>query len=83
MHAALLLWSALPSAFAIHAYSVPTALSLAEADTSSFCILPDDYHIKKYSAESESDGQTLSSYSFTFDDDSTKVSTRCEFNSSS
>ncbi|KAH7133515.1 hypothetical protein EDB81DRAFT_103420 [Dactylonectria macrodidyma] len=82
MHAAVLLLSALPSAFAIHAYSVPAGLSLAEADTSNSCVLPDDYHIKNYSAESESDGQTLS-YSFIFGDDSTKVSTPCEFNSSS
>ncbi|KAH6997560.1 hypothetical protein BKA56DRAFT_2517 [Ilyonectria sp. MPI-CAGE-AT-0026] len=83
MHSALLLLSALPSAFAIHAYSVPTALSLQEADTSNSCVLPDDYHIKGYSAESESDGETLSSFNFTFLDETTNVTTPCEFNSSS
>ncbi|KAF7534831.1 hypothetical protein G7Z17_g13305 [Cylindrodendrum hubeiense] len=82
MHAALLLLSALPSAFALHAYSVPNSLAIAEADTNNSCVLPNDYQIKGYSAESNSDG-TLSAFSFTFEDDTVKVTTPCEFNSSS
>ncbi|KPM37098.1 hypothetical protein AK830_g9455 [Neonectria ditissima] len=83
MHAALLLLSALPSALALHSYSVPMNLRVAEADNDDPCVLPDDYHIVGYSSEAKSDGQTLSAFNFTFKDDTTNITTPCEFNSSS
>ncbi|KAK7418224.1 hypothetical protein QQZ08_011327 [Neonectria magnoliae] len=84
MYAALLLLSALSSsAVALHTYSVPMNLRVAEAENDNPCVLPDDYHVVGFSSEAQGDGQTLSSYKFTFKDDTTNITTPCNFNSSS
>ncbi|KAH6899010.1 hypothetical protein B0T10DRAFT_454332 [Thelonectria olida] len=83
MHAGHLLLSALPSALAVHLYSVPNHLSLAEADETNDCVLPDNYHILNFRSTSGSGGTNLSAFGFTFKDTKTKVTTPCEFNSTS
>ncbi|KAF5008211.1 hypothetical protein FDECE_5486 [Fusarium decemcellulare] len=84
MHLGLIILSALPTTLAAHAYAVPQALALQEADaTDSGCTLPDAYHVRNFKAESKDSGKTLSSFDFNFEDEDTKVTTPCHKNSSS
>lgn len=83
MHASQLLLFALPSALAVHLYSVPQSLSLAEADETNDCVLPDSYYVSDFQSTSGTGGTNLTAFSFDFKDMKTGISTPCEFNSSS
>ncbi|KAM5356232.1 hypothetical protein ACJ41O_002878 [Fusarium nematophilum] len=83
MHPTLLLLSALPTTWAAHAYAVPQGLALQEADAADGCTLPDAYHVRDFKGQTEDSGKTLSSLSFDFLDEDTKVTTPCHKNSSS
>ena len=72
---------AIPAALAIVQYQVPHSLAALVEDTD--CILPDDFNVQKFVAESADGGKTLGSFDFIFADDSTNATTPCHFNSSS
>lgn len=80
----LLLLSVVPTAWAASvAYAVPQSLALRASDVDDDCNLPNDYHILDFAAQSQDAGKTLSSFNFTFVDDSTIITTDCHFNSNS
>ncbi|CAM1507253.1 Fc.00g068940.m01.CDS01 [Cosmosporella sp. VM-42] len=77
--------SALPTAWATVAYfdSLPQSLALKAADETNDCVLPDDYHVVDFTATSNNVGKNLTTFSFIFKDDTTKITTPCHFNSTS
>lgn len=81
------LLATLPSAMATMSalsYSAPPEL-LAQAQSQSNCNLPPGFQIKDFTAKSNETGPaaSLTAYNFTFVDQTTSVTTNCQFNSSS
>jgi hypothetical protein len=69
------------AAFATVQYAVPQSLSvLVDEDD---CVLPDDFDIQNFTAQSSDGGNVLQSFDFGFLDDSTNITTPCHFNSTS
>lgn len=83
MHPTLFILSALPPTWAAHAYAVPQGLALQAADATSGCSLPDVYHIRNFKASSKDSGDSLSQFGFVFQDEDSKITTPCHFNSTS
>jgi hypothetical protein len=72
----------LPSALASVAYTVPQKISVLV--NAAECDLPDDFNVRSFIAESPDDvGAAVENLEFQFLDDSTKLSTRCQWNSTS
>lgn len=82
MRFGLFLLAALPTALAATAYTAPASL-MAQVDADDTCEFPDRYHIKNFVAQSNDTGKTLSSYKFSFVDNTSNVTSLCQFNSSS
>jgi hypothetical protein len=62
-----------------------SALSPAKSqiEQNADCELPPNFTIKDFTGKSNDTGSTISSFDFTFLDDTTQVTTFCQFNSSS
>lgn len=54
--------------------------AMVETDS---CILPEDFTVSDFSAQTQDNGNTLMAFEFGFLDDKTGVSTTCYFNSTS
>lgn len=80
MKFSLLLLASLPAAFAANlAYTPPADLAAKAKGGKNGCVLPADYHIKDFSAETNNTGRSLTSYKFTFLNTATNSSTACEY----
>ncbi|KAL2207264.1 hypothetical protein CC79DRAFT_1368149 [Sarocladium strictum] len=56
---------------------------MSQIEQNNNCQLPAEFTIQDFDGKSNDTGKTLSSFNFTFRDDTTKVNTLCQFNSSS
>lgn len=84
-----LLFAALPSAWGrprvtrgMNTYSAPPDL-MAKVQAQDDCVLPHNYTIRDFKAHTNSTGSILSAFNFEFEDEETKITTLCHFNSTS
>lgn len=56
---------------------------MSQIEQNNNCQLPAEFTIQDFDGKSNDTGKTLSSFNFTFRDDTTKVNTLCQFNTSS
>jgi hypothetical protein len=75
-----LLLACLPAVLATQlAYTPPAALAAKAKDSSNNCVLPADFHVRDFSATTNSTGNSLSSFNFTYVNTVTNSSTACEY----
>ncbi|PNY28269.1 Uncharacterized protein TCAP_01804 [Tolypocladium capitatum] len=61
------------------AYTPPPLLLAVANDPSNSCVLPRDYHIRNFVAQSNDTGRTLCAYDFAYLDTATNSSTTCRY----
>ncbi|OLN82047.1 hypothetical protein CCHL11_08657 [Colletotrichum chlorophyti] len=74
---------AAPAAQAMVSYMASVPESLMTMVDSAACNLPDDFQVQDFTADSQDGGQTVDVLDFTFNDDSTGLSTPCHLDASS
>lgn len=80
MHFRSLFWLSTASLALGHSYNAPASLlARAAAD----CSLPSQYIISDFTAKSNDTGNSIQEYKFNFEDETSKVTTLCQFNASS
>ncbi|KAF6834075.1 hypothetical protein CMUS01_06298 [Colletotrichum musicola] len=78
-----ILMAAVPAAHATVSYMAAVPQDLMALVDSSSCVLPEDFQVQNFAAQSPDGGQTVDSLAFTFNDDSTGVNTPCHLDASS
>lgn len=81
--ASFLLLAAPSAVNAMAAYMAQVPQELRALVDTEDCILPEDFTITAFDAESQDNGDTMDAFMFGFVDDKTSVSTTCYFNSTS
>ncbi|TWU78374.1 hypothetical protein ED733_008703 [Metarhizium rileyi] len=79
-----LLLASFPATLAAQlAYTPPAALAVKAKDPNNNCVLPEDYHVKDFTAITNDTGHSLVSYKLTFLNTLTNSSTSCQYGSDS
>ncbi|KAH7358765.1 hypothetical protein B0T11DRAFT_330522 [Plectosphaerella cucumerina] len=74
---------AAPAANAMAAYMAELPQQIRAMVETDSCVLPEDFTVSDFTAQSQDNGNTLDAFEFGFTDDKTTVSTTCYFNSTS